>query len=641
MKNHIRSFNLYKEKLTDSDASEFLMLILEHSRELLVILDADLKIIAFNKKAAELCPQIFNANLIIGQSIWEYVAEERLAFVLQVAEKLKSGQFIEYTHILPNKDRDAFYTYQIKFVPILDQAKKLNKVIFSGIDISKEAKLMQDGEASKNLLQHAEAIAGIGSWEWDIISDTVLWSDEFCRICGVVPGKIIPSKEKGFAFIHPSDREMAEKILENSFKTGNPYSVQLRLITNDGALKYIHSRGIIIRNEAGRNEKFIGTFHDITALKMLETSIEQTQLKFQHLIENSVDVMLLVNDKREVIFASPSVQTMMGYHPEEILGIRLAQLAAKEDLPEMLIHFEKILSSPSVPYTLEYRVNTKEGNLKWVEGTINNLLHVEGVNSIVINQRDISKRKETEKLLQQLNESLEKQAIELSASNVELEKFAYIASHDLQQPLRMVNSFLKLLQKKYEDQLDETAQQYINYAVDGGERMKELINALMEYSRLGTKNLSCEQIDMNTIAHYVVNLFSKTIKESNALVQIHNLPILYADKIRMRQLLQNLLGNALKYKADKFPQIDISAENKNGSWVFCVADNGIGIKEKDSSKIFEIFRRLHTQTEYEGTGIGLSICKKIVEAHGGKIWIEPNEPMGTKFFFSIKILGDV
>ncbi len=622
-----------------STDAELLKLLLEHSRELLVVLDADMKILTYNSKAAEMAMIVLKHKLAPGKYAEDVVLEERRPFLKQLQLKLLAGETIEYSFTSPQPGPPVVYL--VKFTPVFDNENQLNKIIFSGLDISKETKAMQEIIASKSLLQQAESITRIGSWEWDIKSNRILWSDEFCRICGVEPGEIPATKENGFAFIHPAEKDMAEKILENTFKTGNPYSIELRLITHSGALKYVHSRGIIIRNKTGWNEKFIGTFHDITALKILENSIEQTQLKFQYLIEHSVDVMLLVNDKREIIFASPSVHQMMGYEPGEIIGIRLGALTPEEDLKEMLVRYEKIVSSPELPITMEYRVKTKDGKVLWVEGTINNLLHREGINSIVINQRDISKRKETETLMHQLNENLEKQARELIASNIELERFAYIASHDLQEPVRMVNGFLKLLQKKYESQLDSNALQYIHYAVDAGDRMKMLINALLEYSRLGTKKLVYGPVDMNEEIKRVIHLFDKMISSTGAVIAIKDLPVIYADKIQMRQLLQNLVGNALKYRAQEPPEINISAENNNDFWIFCIADNGIGINKKDSSRIFEIFQRLHIRNEYSGTGIGLSICKKIVEIHGGKIWMEPNEPTGTEFYFSIKKLNTV
>lgn len=639
MKPHLLYPGSSKPSQVTAPEGELLQLLLDHSRELFVIFDAEMKILIYNSKAAEMAMIVLHHELAPGKYASEIVLEERKPFLKQLQQKLLNGETVEY--IFTSPEPGTYQVYQFKFIPIFDNENSLNKIIFLGLDISKETRVMQEMEASKSLLQQAESIARIGSWEWDIKNDTILWSDEFCRICGVEPGQITPTKENGLEFIHPDERKMAEKILDNTFKTGNPYSVELRLITRTGTLKYVHSRGVIIRNNLGRNEKFIGTFHDITTLKILETSIEQTQLKFQHLIENSADVMLLVNDKRKIVFASPSVTYMMGYEPGEIIGRRLASLTSEDDLPEMLLHFMKILSSPALPITLEYQVKTKGGKLICVEGTINNLLHLDGVNSIVINQRDISKRKETEKLLQQLNENLEMQARELMASNIELERFAYIASHDLQEPIRMVNSFLNLLQKKYNTQLDSNALQYIHYAVDAGERMKSLINALLEYSRLGTKKLVYEPVDMNKKMGSVIQLYDKLITETGAVINFIDLPTIYADKIQVFQLLQNLVGNALKYRANLSPEIRISAEDNHDFWIFCIADNGIGINKKDSSRIFEIFQRLHTRNEYSGTGIGLSICKKIVEIHGGQIWMEPNEPTGAKFYFSIKKLNIV
>jgi PAS domain S-box-containing protein len=233
-----------------------------------------------------------------------------------------------------------------------------------------------------------------------------------------------------------------------------------------------------------------------------------------------------------------------------------------------------------------------------------------------------------------VQEDLKKLNNKLVESNKELEQFAYVASHDLQEPLRMVSSFLQLLEKKYKSQLDETAHQYIHFAVDGSERMKTLINDLLKFSRVGTTAEEHVDVDCNTSVKNVIKVYEQKINESGAKIKMGKLPIIKANKTQIEQLFQNLIGNALKYRRDENPCIDIGAKEDGNRWVFHVRDNGIGIEKKFFEKVFVIFQRLHGKNEYGGTGIGLAICKKIVERHGGKIWIESEPGHGTTFYFS-------
>lgn len=249
--------------------------------------------------------------------------------------------------------------------------------------------------------------------------------------------------------------------------------------------------------------------------------------------------------------------------------------------------------------------------------------------------RDITLQMETEQILKNLNDKLERRAEELVNSNVELERFAYVVSHDLQEPLRMVNGFLQLLQKKYESQIDETGQKYIHLAVDGANRMRQLIYDLLQFSRITSAAVELKPVDSREIVEELIYVFGHELQHTNGKIIVDDLPIIMADKTPVTQLFQNLIGNALKYRSEKSPLIHISCEEGDLYWTFMVEDNGLGIDPKFYEKIFVIFQRLHNKNEYSGTGIGLAICKKIVEKFNGTIWVESNPGNGSRFFFSI------
>jgi light-regulated signal transduction histidine kinase (bacteriophytochrome) len=223
----------------------------------------------------------------------------------------------------------------------------------------------------------------------------------------------------------------------------------------------------------------------------------------------------------------------------------------------------------------------------------------------------------------------------LKTSNKELEQFAYVASHDLQEPLRMVASFSQLLERRYKDQIDEDADDYIEFIVEGANRMKKLIDDLLAFSRLNTEAKEFKLTDTNSALDDVLVNLNPTIMENNAQITHDPLPIIKVDSSQIRQLFQNLITNAIKFHGDEPPKIHISAEETGKEWLFSVSDNGIGIDSNHLEKIFNVFNRLHTREEYEGTGIGLAICKRIVERHGGKIWVESEPGKGSTFYFTL------
>src|SRR3989337_1680053 len=242
--------------------------------------------------------------------------------------------------------------------------------------------------------------------------------------------------------------------------------------------------------------------------------------------------------------------------------------------------------------------------------------------------------------LNQANMDLRKHAEELKRSNSELEQFAYVASHDLQEPLRMVASFTQLLSRRYKDILDDNAKEFISFAVDGANRMQRLINDLLSYSRIQTKERAFNETDCEEILGQVRANLHESIEKNGAMITNDPLPAVFVDQTQMLQLFQNLIDNAIKFSGKGPPRVHLSAENKGGEWLFTVRDNGIGIDPQFNKRIFMIFQRLHSREEYPGTGIGLAICKRIVERHGGEIWVESEHEKGSTFYFTIPVKGE-
>jgi PAS domain S-box-containing protein len=284
------------------------------------------------------------------------------------------------------------------------------------------------------------------------------------------------------------------------------------------------------------------------------------------------------------------------------------------------------------PYDIEHRIIVKN-EVKWVREKAEMEFGQDGtLQSALGTVQDITDLKLTEEKLRLRTE-------ELARSNAELQQFAYVASHDLQEPLRMVINYLSLLQRKFPDKIDTKAQEYIHFAVDGGERMRQLIDDLLEYSRVDTRGKEPTPTPMNAVVAKTLALLEAPIEESKAEIVVDSLPTVTADESQMVQVMQNLVGNAIKFRGFERPRVQISVSPGTDEWIFAVRDNGIGLNMENADKIFQMFQRLHGRGEYPGTGVGLAIVKKIVERHGGRIWVESAEGKGATFFFTMPAKG--
>jgi signal transduction histidine kinase len=266
----------------------------------------------------------------------------------------------------------------------------------------------------------------------------------------------------------------------------------------------------------------------------------------------------------------------------------------------------------------------------WLEASADPIL-MDGRKHVVLALNNITSRKLVEKSLQQT-------ADELARSNRDLEQFAYVASHDLQEPLRMVAGYLQLLEERYKGQLDEKADKFIDYAVDGSERMSSMIRDLLAYSRVNARQENLDEVDANAAFSVALQNLGASVKESSAVVTRDELPTIRGDSMQLAMVFQNLIGNAIKFRiADRDPKIHVSAKKESNHWIFEVKDNGIGFEQQYEDKIYMIFQRLHGHGHYPGTGIGLAICKRIIERHGGKIWATSAPGEGSTFFFTVPL----
>ena len=336
-------------------------------------------------------------------------------------------------------------------------------------------------------------------------------------------------------------------------------------------------------------------------------------------------------------FANPAAVRLTGWELSEIVGKPQHDLihhtkADGSPYPRGECPIYAALKDGVVHHVSDEVFWRKDGTSFPVEYTSTPIRGEDGaVTGAVVIFRDITERRQGER-------QVEEQRRELERSNAELQQFAYVASHDLQEPLRMVASYTQLLAKRYQGKLGADADDFIHYAVDGARRMQTLINDLLAYSRVGTRGRPFEPTDCNQIVRLALANLKVAVEESGAAVDVGELPTVFADRTQLGQLFQNLLANAIKFRhADRPPRVSVTAERveDESAWRFAVADNGIGIAAEHFERIFVIFQRLHTREQYAGTGIGLAVCRKIVERHGGRMWVESEVDRGATFRFTI------
>jgi PAS domain S-box-containing protein len=374
---------------------------------------------------------------------------------------------------------------------------------------------------------------------------------------------------------------------------------------------------------------FTGILRNITERKKSDEQLR----KLWRAVEQSL-VSVIITDRDGLIeYVNPKFTEVTGYSFEEVRGQNPRFLKSGQTDAEVYETLWRTITNGG-EWRGEFRNRKKNGELVWQSASISPVIDDRQViTHFVAVEEEITAAKQAQQLL-------ESRARELARSNDELEQFAYVASHDLQEPLRMVASYLELLAERYEGQLDAKADKYIRYAVDGAARMKTLIDNLLEFSRLTSRGKPLEPVDLDAVLELAVKNLSKAIERTGAVVTHGTLPAVMGDSTQLVQLLQNLIGNAIKFCEGRAPKVHLEAQRRGGEWIVTVQDNGIGISPQYYERIFQIFQRLGSREKYAGTGMGLAICKKVVERHNGKIWVESRTGEGSTFSFTLAALRE-
>jgi PAS domain S-box-containing protein len=543
---------------------------------------------------------------------------------------------------LKNKAKDgSYYWVDTTIIPFLNKEGKPYQYIAIRSDITErklfQEKIVESGQFIKTITDSLPAM--IAYWTADL----------HCLFANKAHLKWFDMQPNEMLGIHKQDLmdkaefEQYKPYIQNVLK-GNHQSFERSFVKKGGETIYTHTQYVPDKQD-DKIKGFYSLIYDYSEVKEVEIELKKktkqiadsrkkaeldamAALEERNTILESIDDAFFAVDKNWIVtYWNNMAEKVLMTAKNEILNSHLWDVFPDSiDSTSYKKYHEAVKTNKAVHFE-DYFVPLS----KWYE-----ISAYPSESGLSVYFKDITERKTTQAHLIELNKNLQKHAKELSVSNAELEQFAYVASHDLQEPLRMITGFLTQLEKKYGDIVDDKGKQYIHFAVDGAKRMRQIILDLLEFSRVGKSEDKLEEIDFGELIDEITALYHKQIEEQQATINIAPLPTLQGYKVQIRQVFQNLISNALKYQhAGTAPLVSISCKEFKNHWQFIVKDNGIGINPEYFDKIFIIFQRLHNKDEYSGTGMGLAVTRKIIENMGGKIWVESEEGKGCSFYFTV------
>ncbi|WP_232702993.1 PAS domain S-box protein [Halobacterium wangiae] len=559
-----------------------------------------------------------------GELLQETLPAEVAEVVVPAYEAALDGEQLRFVDTVGDR------VYQFHFVPVRDEDGDVTSVMAMSQDVTDQKERERDLQNAKAQLEAATEAGAVGTWEWHVPEDRFVAGASFAKTFGVDPedAREGVSIDQFTESIHEDDRERVQRQVDAALASCGDYEVEYRVQNADGEWRWVVARGQVECDEDGDPVTFPGTVTDITERKRAERELQRNKNQLEVLIEVLPVGVIVAERDGELVMANDAAHEIWGGDVFDADSI-----AEYEEFPmwwadtgepvttdEMML--PRVLAGEEVTDPVVYEIEALDGDRRVisVEGMPVRDENGEVIRG-VITITDITERREAQR--------------KLEASNERLEQFAYAVSHDLQEPLRMVTSYLQLVERRYDDALDDDGQEFIDFAVDGAERMRDMIDGLLEYSRVETQGEAFEPVDLDDVLADVCEDLAVRVEESDADVSTESLPTVVGDASQLRQLFQNLLSNAIEYSGDDPPRVDVSAERHGDVWRISVQDEGIGIDPAEQDRIFEVFQRLHTHDEHPGTGIGLALCKRIVERHGGDIWVAAEPGEGSTFTFEL------
>lgn len=570
------------------------------------------------------------------------------AQVRDAIKRAAAGETVRYD-VQVRVGEGRFITMDFMLAPVLDWRGKVEYLVASGIDITARQQLTDQLAVQQRRLESIlNSIPGVvyeGTGSTEASQQHMAFISQYAETLFGYPVEDWYTDSNFWQkVVHPDDWESATRRATETYLTGDSTPVPFRAVTKDGRILYAESYNGTITGLDGQPVGTCGIVLDVTErrrqegeIKRLTTLVSYERQRLASIIANVPGIVYEAIGTPErglqrLDYISAYAETMLGYPVDEWRSGGLwERVIQPEDIEATLAQVKSLFDGQAAP--IQLRCQTADGRTVYLEAH-SSLIRDEqgapvGATGVMM---DITERRQSE-------DAMAHYAEELRRSNEELEQFAYVASHDLQEPLRMVTSYLQLIEQRYVEAIDADGREFIGYAVDGATRMKTLINDLLAYSRIQRARDETEQLNVGEAVEQALYNLQLTIEDSGGEVTHDEpLPQLEANRVQLVQLFQNLIGNALKFRApDRPPRIHIGVQREGRFWRFNVRDNGIGIESEYLERIFIIFQRLHARNDYPGTGIGLAICKKIVDKHGGEIHAESTPGEGTTFSFTLPV----
>lgn len=568
---------------------------------------------------AEAAPSWVDQVGLFGQSTREQL--------LQVCNRaLRDGQPFELEHeiVRPNGEVRCVIA---RGEPSRDDEGRIVQLLGTVHDITEFRRAQRAVEAEIERIRLAVNAAVIGIWEWDIGSGKLSWDGIMFRLYGREAGGSL-DYSVWQSYLHPDDVRVTVERLARALAGEAEFAAEFRIVRPDGSIRYLQGNASVHRSPDGSPSRVVGVNWDITEEREARANLLANEHLLREFVIHVPAAIAMMDAQVRYMHASERWISEYRLGGQNIIG-----RSHYEVFPEIPQHWKDVhqrVLATGIPERCDDdlfpRADGTNDYVTWEvrpwrkgDGSIGGMLFFTQVT--------------TEK--KKLALALKQQAEDLARSNRDLEQFAYVASHDLQEPLRAVAGCGQILQRRYAKRLDSSADDLIEHIVQGADRMQRLIQDLLAYSRVGVRAFSVTLTDSAAAARSALANLQAAIAETKAKITLHSLPEVRADRAHLEQLFQNLIANAIKYHGPEPPEIVVAAERRGDMWQFSVRDNGIGIEPQYLQRIFMLFQRLHTREEYPGTGIGLAICQKIVERHGGRMWADSRVGEGSTFHFTL------
>jgi PAS domain S-box-containing protein len=617
--------------------------LLEAAPDAMVVVNQDGGIVLLNVQAEKQFG--YQRDELLGQKITRIIpegfAERLIADGTRTAAEALAQQIGMGIELSGRRKDGSEFPIEIMLSPLESAEGILVTAAIRNISVRKQAeKQLAQTEGGRRLMEDSlreseeryrlllDGIQSYAIFAMDPGGRVTSWNAGAQRIKGYTADEIIGHNFS--CFFPPEDIELGrpEEILRITAANGHHEEQGMR-VRKDGSRFSASLTFTALRDPSGNLLGFSEFSHDLSESK-------ESEAKYRGLLEAAPDAMVIVDEAGDIVLLNLQAEKQFGYRRDELLGQKLTRIIPEGFAERLIADGTRTAAealAQQIGMGIELYGRRRDGREFPIEIMLSPLESAQGI-LVTAAIRNITARKEAEK-------NLLRTAEELKQKNDQLQQFAYVASHDLQEPLRMVASYTQLLAKRYVGRLDSDADEFIAYAVDGCNRMQQLILDLLAYSRSGTDGKAQRVISTENVLKEALMNLRAMIEESGAVVTHDSLPTIMSSGSQLGQIFQNLIGNAIKYRSASAPHVNISA-TKDGAkgWIFAVRDNGMGIEPQYFEKIFVLFQRLHGREEFSGTGIGLAVCKKIVEQLGGTIWVESQPEKGSTFYFSLPERGD-